>query len=124
MRHEKIAKILMLARALASSAEGLTLDEMAAFLGESRSSADRSRRIIGDLFSALQEIPEHPQKRFRIPNGLDSFFQDPTAEELACLDVEIGRLVREGATDRRHAEGIGPQNPFCYATFQARQNRA
>jgi predicted DNA-binding transcriptional regulator YafY len=100
MRHEKIAKILMLARALAASAEGMTLDEMAAFLGESRSSADRSRRIIGDLFPALQEIPEHPQKRFRIPNGLDSFFQDPTAEELACLDVEIGRLVREGATDR------------------------
>lgn len=99
MRHEKIAKILMLARALAANAEGMTLDEMAAFLGESRSSADRSRRIIGDLF-ALQEIPEHPQKRFRIPSGLDSFFQDPTAEELACLDVEISRLVLEGATDR------------------------
>jgi hypothetical protein len=27
MRHEKIAKILMLARALAASAEGMTLDE-------------------------------------------------------------------------------------------------
>jgi predicted DNA-binding transcriptional regulator YafY len=100
MRHEKVAKILMLARALASSAEGMTLDDMARFLGESRSSADRSRRIIGDVFPALEEIPEHPQKRFRIPKGLDGFFQAPNAEELACLGIVIETMKRKGANDR------------------------
>jgi predicted DNA-binding transcriptional regulator YafY len=100
MRHEKIAKILRLARALASNAEGMTLDEIAAFLGESRSTAERTRRILGDLFPDMDEIPDHPHKRFRIPNGLDSFFQSPCAEELACLGMVIESANKDGATDR------------------------
>ena len=100
MRHEKIAKILRLARALASNAEGMTLDQIADFLEESRSTAERVRRILGDLFPDMDEILDHPHKRFRIPNGLDSFFQSPSAEELACLGIVIESAKKESATDR------------------------
>ena len=43
MRHEKAAALLDLARALAASAEGLTLDEMARAAGVGRRTAERMR---------------------------------------------------------------------------------
>lgn len=100
MRHEKISKILALARELASNAAGLTLDEMAEFLGESRSSAERARRILTDLFPDVEEVDDHPKKRFRITKGLDGFFHSPTVDELACLGMVIENAKMKGAKDR------------------------
>lgn len=102
MRHEKIAKILSLARELASNAAGLTLDEMANYLGESRSSAERVRRIFDELFPGMEEVDDHPKKRFRITRGIDSFFQNPTVDELACLAMVIESAKKESAQDRAH----------------------
>jgi len=102
MRHEKIAKILSLARELASNAGGLTLDEMASYLGESRSSAERVRRVLTDIFPGMQEVDDHPKKRFRITRGIDSFFKDPTVDELACLGMVIENAKKDGADDRVH----------------------
>jgi hypothetical protein len=67
-----------LARALANSAEGLTLDDMCSVAGCGRRTAERMRDTIRDVFPQIEEIPDHPTKRFRIPRGLDGFFQDPT----------------------------------------------
>ena len=41
MRHEKATRLLDLARMLAGSAEGMTLDEMASALGVGRRTAER-----------------------------------------------------------------------------------
>lgn len=48
MRHEKAARLLELARRLAGSAEGLTLDEMAAAMGVGRRTAERMRDAVRD----------------------------------------------------------------------------
>ena len=103
MRFNKTREILELARALASSAEGLTLDEMGRVTGERRRTVERMRDTIREVFPQLEEIPDHPTKRFRIPRGLDGFFQEPTVEELSDLGIVVGQLREQGATARAEA---------------------
>ena len=98
MRHEKGARLLTLARLLASSAEGLTLDEMARGLAVGRRTAERMRDAVREVFPDLEEIDDPPTRRFRIPSGLDGVFQAPTADELAAL---------RGAADVLEAAGAG-----------------
>ena len=85
MRHDKAKMLLELARRCAASAEGLTLDEMARFIGADRRTAERMRDALYDLFPQMEVVSDHPFKRFRIPAGLDGFMQAPTADELAAL---------------------------------------
>lgn len=99
-RYDKAKKILELARVLAASAEGLTLDEMCGVAGRGRRTVERMRDTIRDVFPQMQELPDHPTKRFRIPRGLDSFFQDPTAEELSDLGIVIAELTSAQADGR------------------------
>src|SRR5260370_23031095 len=105
MRYDKTKKILDLARALAASAEGLTLDEMCQVTGEERRTVERMRDTIRDVFPQMEEIVEHPTKRFHIPRGLDGFYQDPTTEELADLGNVVTEMLEKGATAR--AESLG-----------------
>jgi predicted DNA-binding transcriptional regulator YafY len=100
MRYDKTRKILELARALASSAGGLTLDDMGLVTGCGRRTVERMRDAIREVFPQTEEIPDHPTKRFRIPGGLDGFFQDPTAEELSDLGIMVTELAEAGATAR------------------------
>jgi predicted DNA-binding transcriptional regulator YafY len=100
MRYDKTKKILELARALASSAEGLTLEEMCRLTGCGRRTVERMRDTIREVFPQMEEIPDHPSKRFHIPKGLDGFFQDPTTEELSDLGIAIAELREAGATAR------------------------
>lgn len=100
MPYDKTRKILELARALASSAGGLTLDEMCSTTGCERRTVERMRDTIRDVFPQMEEISDHPSKRFHIPKGLDGFFQDPTTEELGCLGVVVAELRDKGATGR------------------------
>jgi len=97
MRHDKAAQLLILARTLASSAEGLTLDEMAAEMEVGRRTAERMRDALLDLFPQLEELPDPPTKRYRIPNGLDGLFQNPTTEELVELTKAIETLRASGS---------------------------
>jgi predicted DNA-binding transcriptional regulator YafY len=100
MRYANTWKILKLARALASSAEGLTLDDMCRETASGRRTVERMRDTIREVFPQMEEIPDPPTKRFRIPKGLDGFFQDPTAEEMSDLGIVIGQLRETGATAR------------------------
>jgi predicted DNA-binding transcriptional regulator YafY len=100
MRHEKAAELLKLARRLAASAEGLTLDEMAAAAGVGRRTAERMRDALVDLFPNLEEIDDPPTKRFRIVGGLDGLFQNPTAEEMVELAKAAEALRAAGAPGR------------------------
>lgn len=85
MRHEKAAQVLEMARLLASTAEGLSLDELGERLGESRRTVERMRDAVRQVFPQMEVLDDPPRRRFRIPAGLDSLFQTPTAEELAAL---------------------------------------
>lgn len=103
MRHEKASLLLDLARRLAASAEGLTLDEMAGALGVGRRTAERMRDALWGLFPQMEEIAEGAAKRFRIPGGLDGLYQSPTAEELLELGKAAGQLRAAGAEPRARA---------------------
>jgi predicted DNA-binding transcriptional regulator YafY len=103
MRHEKAGRLLELARMLASTSEGLTLDEMAERLGVGRRTAERMRDAVRDVFPQLEEVDDPPTRRFRIPAGLDGLFQAPTAEELAALAGAMETFAGQGATARAAA---------------------
>ena len=103
MRHEKAGRLLELARLLASTAEGLTLDEMAERLGVGRRTAERMRDAVREVFPQLEEVDEPPTRRFRIPSGLDGLFQAPTAEELAALAGAAEMFSGQGALARAAA---------------------
>jgi predicted DNA-binding transcriptional regulator YafY len=103
MRHEKAGRLLDLARMLASTAEGLTLDEMAERLGVGRRTAERMRDAVREVFPQLEEVDDPPTRRFRIPAGLDGLFQAPTAEELAALAIAAESFSGQGATARAAA---------------------
>ena len=75
MRHEKAQGLLHLARVLAGSAEGLTLDEMADVAGVGRRTVERMRDALEQLFPQMEVIEEPPSKRYRMTSGLDGLFQ-------------------------------------------------
>lgn len=97
MRHEKAGLLLDLARRLAASAEGLTLDEMAQAIGVGRRTVERMRDALWSLFPNLEEVEDPPTKRFRIAGGLDGLFQNPTPEELVELSKAADALRAAGA---------------------------
>ncbi len=88
---------------LASTAEGLTLDEMAAGLGVGRRTVERMRDAVRDVFPQLEEVDDPPTRRFRIPAGLDGLFQAPKAEELAALAAAAEVFAQQGAIARAGA---------------------
>src|SRR4051812_14818282 len=103
MRQERASRLLELARMLASTAEGLTLDEIAERLGVGRRTAERMRDAVRDVFPQLEEVDDPPTRRFRIPAGLDGLFQAPTAEELAAVNAAADMLAAQGAQARAGA---------------------
>ena len=100
MRLEKTTALLELARALAGSAEGLSLDEMATYAQVDRRTAERMRDALRLLFPQLEELVDGRTKRFRIPGGLDGFAQAPTPDELAELHVVARGLDAGGGAAR------------------------
>jgi predicted DNA-binding transcriptional regulator YafY len=103
MRHEKASKLLELARLMAGSAEGLTLDEMAERLDVGRRTAERMRDAIREVFPQMEEVEDPPTRRFRIPTGLDGLFQSPTTDELVALRTAADSLQALGADARAAA---------------------
>lgn len=107
MRHEKATLVLELARRLAATAEGLSTEEMAEELGVCRRTAERMRDAVAQVFPQMEVLQEGVSKRFRIPRGLDGFFQSPTTDELVELSRAISTL-RDGGHRSRAAtlEGL------------------
>lgn len=100
--------LLRLARALASSSEGMTLDEMAETLGTHRRTAQRFRNALESLFPQMEEIADGRTKRWRLSSGLDNFYRSPSVEELASLAITIDGLRRQGAAARAaHLDSLG-----------------
>jgi len=107
MRHDKAAMVIELARRMAASAEGLTLDEMAQEMNVGRRTAERMRDAVGALFPAMDEISDPPTKRWRIRGGLSAFEQAPETTELVELSKAAQGLRSSGETGRAAAlEGL------------------
>ena len=107
MRHDKAIMVIELARRLAASAEGLTLDEMAREMRTGRRTAERLRDAVLMLFPAVEEVSDPPTKRWRIRGGLSAFEQAPTATELLELSKAAQGLRASGEPGRAAAlEGL------------------
>lgn len=107
MRHDKAMAVLDLARRMAASAEGLTLDEMARELKVGRRTAERLRDAVLLMFPQTEEVSDPPVKRWRIRGGLSAFEQAPTATELLELSKAAGALRAAGEPGRAAAlEGL------------------
>ncbi|GLK47951.1 DNA-binding transcriptional regulator [Brevundimonas intermedia] len=107
MRHDKAAMVIDLARRLAASAEGLTLDEMARDMRVSRRTAERMRDAVFMLFPTVEEVSDPPSKRWRIRGGLSAFEQAPTATEMLELSKAATALRAAGEPARAAAlEGL------------------
>lgn len=100
MRWEKAAKLLALARELAGTRTGLTLDEMAQCVGVERRTAERMRDALRDLFPGFEARAEDRTKRFRIVGGLSPSMLAPTADELAELELAVRGLAGIGQSSR------------------------
>jgi len=103
MRHDKAGQVLELARHLAASAEGLTINEMARALEVGRRTAERMRDAVIMLFPQVEEVSDPPTKRWRIRGGLSAFEQAPTATELLELAKAAQGLRQQGETPRAQA---------------------
>lgn len=103
MRHDKAALIIDLARGMAASAEGLTLNEMAAQLNVGRRTAERMRDAVLMLFPQVEEVSDPPTKRWRIRGGLSAFEQAPTATEMLELTKAAAGLRAAGEPARAAA---------------------
>ena len=103
MRHEKALAIVELARRLASSAEGMTLDEIASDCGVHRRTAERMLDAIEMIYPSLEQIADPPFKRYRITGGLEAFAQAPSTEELHELSSAAAAYRAAGATQRADA---------------------
>ena len=101
-RQVNATNVIRLALMLAASAEGLTLDEIARALAVSRSTAERMRNAVREIFP-LDEVSEPPTKRFRIPSGLDGFVQTPSVSELRALEAAQRHAEAAGRTDESDA---------------------
>ena len=100
MRHDKAAMVIDLARGMAASAEGLTINEMAFQMGVGRRTAERMRDAVLMLFPQAEEISDPPTKRWRIRGGLSSFEQAPTATEMLELTKAAAGLHASGEPSR------------------------
>lgn len=107
MRHDKALMVIDLARGMAASAEGLTLNEMAQQLGVGRRTAERLRDAVLMLFPQVEEVSDPPSKRWRIRGGLSAFEQAPTALEMLELTKAAAGLRASGEFGRASAlEGL------------------
>jgi predicted DNA-binding transcriptional regulator YafY len=103
VRHDKAAMVIELARRMAASAEGLTLDEMARDMRVGRRTVERMRDAVMMLFPQVDEVSDPPSKRWRIRGGLSAFEQAPTATEMLELSKAASGLRAAGEPARAMA---------------------
>jgi predicted DNA-binding transcriptional regulator YafY len=99
--------VIDLARRMAASAEGLSLDEIARDMRVGRRTAERMRDVVLMLFPQVDEVSDPPSKRWRIRGGLSAFEQAPTATEMLELSKAATALRAAGEPARATAlEGL------------------
>lgn len=107
MRHDKAAMVIDLARRMAASAEGLSMEDIMRETDSARRTAERLRDAVLMIFPQTEEVSDPPFKRWRIRGGLSAFEQAPTAQELVELSKAAQGLRATGEPARAVAlEGL------------------
>jgi predicted DNA-binding transcriptional regulator YafY len=103
MPYQPAERLLQLARLLAGTRVGLTLDELAAELGVTRRTAERMRDKVASVFPSLEHWTDEAQlRRWRLPGGTLGPLAAPRAEAVAAVEGVARALADQG--ERQRAE--------------------
>jgi predicted DNA-binding transcriptional regulator YafY len=101
MRYRPAENLFRLARLLAGTRTGLTLDEIAGELGVGRRTAERLRDVLLDMFPALDSWDDEGRvRRWRLPGAALAGVAAPRAEAVAAIATAARECEGRGETDR------------------------
>jgi predicted DNA-binding transcriptional regulator YafY len=101
MRYGPAENLFRLARHLAATRTGLTLDEMAAELEVGRRTAERMRDALQAMFLELDyQDDEARVRRWRLPGSALVGVVEPPAEAVAAIETAARECEVRGETDR------------------------
>ena len=101
MRYEPSQRLLRLARHLAASRTGLTLDEMAAELEVGRRTAERLRDSLMAMFPQMDSWDDEERvRRWRLPGSALVGVIDVRAEAVAAIETSARECEVRGEADR------------------------
>lgn len=101
MRYAPAERLLRLARHLAATRTGLTLDEMATELEVGRRTAERLRDSLADIFPQLDCWDDDERvRRWRLPGSALVGVIDVRAEAVAAIETSARECEVRGETDR------------------------
>jgi predicted DNA-binding transcriptional regulator YafY len=101
MRYGPAENLLRLARHLAATRTGLTLDEMAAELEVGRRTAERMRDTLLAMFPEMDSWDDDARvRRWRLPGSALVGVVEPRAEAVAAIETAARECAVRGETDR------------------------
>ena len=101
MRYAPAERLLRLARHLAATRTGLTLDEMATELEVGRRTAERLRDSLADIFPQMDCWDDDERvRRWRLPGSALVGVIDVRAEAVAAIETSAREYEVHGQTDR------------------------
>ena len=101
MRYAPAERLLRLARHLAATRTGLTLDEMATELEVGRRTAERLRDSLADIFPQMDCWDDDERvRRWRLPGSALVGVIDVRAEAVAAIETSARECEVRGETDR------------------------
>ena len=101
MRYGPAENLLRLARHLAATRIGITLDEMASELGVGRRTAERLRDTLQSIFPALDYHDDEARvRRWRLPGSALVGVVEPPAEVVAAIETAARERDARGERDR------------------------
>ena len=104
MRYERLKNIVRLAVRLQAASGGLTLEDIQAEFSVSRSTAERMRDAVGDVFGGLERVDTGDAKhRWRLRSDAVRRLVAIAPEELAELESAASALQRAGLEERAGA---------------------
>jgi predicted DNA-binding transcriptional regulator YafY len=101
MRYAPAERLLRLARLLAATRTGLTLDEMANELDVGRRTAERLRDTLASIFPQMECWDDEERlRRWRLPGSALIGVVEPTAEVVAAIETSARDYELHGDKDR------------------------
>jgi len=101
MRYAPAERLLRLARSLAATRIGLTLDEMAAELEVGRRTAERLRDSLMDIFPEMDSRDDDERvRRWRLPGSTLVGVVEPSAEVVSAVETAARECEVRGEADR------------------------
>ena len=101
MRYGPAERLLRLARSLAATRTGLTLDEMAAEIEVGRRTAERLRDALMAMFPEMDSQDDDERvRRWRLPSSALVGVVEPRAETVAAVETAAREYEQRGEADR------------------------